>query len=429
MLKQYKTGHSVSEGYPSRIEVLDALMGTGKTTAIINWMKDNPQNKYLYVSPMLAEVEERIPTECASLEFVFPTTENHKTKSAHLLDLLTEGCNISFTHSLFQDLTKRHLELISKEGYVLIIDEEVGLIEPYSGTYKRGDITSLENAEHIEVDENNLGIVRWKWEDMEEDTAYSKLKRLCDLEMLYCAKRDRDIMVTQLPLALVESAHRTIVLTYLFKGSVMESFLKLRGVSIVPFTEVRLMKDPAVIKRQIKDLVNVIVTPSMTSISKLSMSVKWYSQTGTKEDLSKVGKAIHSIMRKYPKEDVIFTMPKDSTVKKRGNKANPRCAVHKSTDVDESYLYCSARATNDYAHKSVAIHAYNRFVNKAVAAYLQDYGKEIGAIPSDNQYALSEMLQWIYRTRIRNDQPIDLYIFSERMRKLFTEWLNREYEN
>ena len=41
-----------------KIEVLDALMGTGKTTAIINWMVANPHNKYLYVSPMLAEVED-----------------------------------------------------------------------------------------------------------------------------------------------------------------------------------------------------------------------------------------------------------------------------------------------------------------------------------------------------------------------------------
>ena len=411
----------------SKIEVLDALMGTGKTTAIINWMKDNPQNKYLYVSPMLAEVEERIPCECASLEFVFPTTENHKTKSAHLLELLGEGCNISFTHSLFQDLTKRHLELIRKEGYVLVIDEEVGLIEPYSGVYKKGDITSLETAEHIEVDESNLGIVRWKWEDMEEDTAYSKLKRLCDLEMLYCAKRDREMMVTQLPLALVESARRTIILTYLFEGSIMESFIKLRGVTIEPFREVKLLKDPVQVKREAKQLINLCTTPTISKLTKnFTLSSGWYSTSATKEQLSQLGTAIFSAYRKYPKEDIILTMPKDSTSKRIGktSKVNPRYGSHKSINADSCFLYCSCRATNEYAHKKVAIHAYNRYVNVPVKAYLQDYGSAIGAVPSEDQYALSEMLQWLWRTQIRNDLPIDVYVLSRRMYKLLADWLS-----
>ena len=39
------------------VEVLDAIMGSGKTLGIINWMLDNPNNRYLYVSPMLSEVE------------------------------------------------------------------------------------------------------------------------------------------------------------------------------------------------------------------------------------------------------------------------------------------------------------------------------------------------------------------------------------
>lgn len=410
----------------SKIEVLDALMGTGKTTAIINWMKDNPQNKYLYVSPMLAEVEERIPCECASLEFVFPTTENHKTKSAHLLELLGEGCNISFTHSLFQDLTKLHLELIRKEGYVLVIDEEVGLIEPYSGVYKKGDITSLETAEHIEVDESNLGIVRWKWEDMEEETVYSKLKRLCDLEMLYCAKRSRDMMVIQLPMALVESAYRTIVLTYLFEGSVMESFLKLRGVAIEPFKEVKLMKDPAQVKREARGLINLCTTPSINKLPKgYTLSSGWYLKTASKEELTKLGTAIFSAYRKHPKEDIILTMPKECTTKRIGksSKVNPKYALHKSINADNCFLYCSCRATNEYVDKKVAIHAYNRYVNVAVKSYLVDYGEDIGAVPSDDQYALSEMLQWLWRTQVRNDLPIDVYILPKRMNKLLSDWL------
>src|SRR5690554_1950305 len=88
-----------------QIEVLDAIMGSGKTTGIIQWMLDHPNNKYLYVSPLLHEVEERIPSECESLGFVAPNTEQHNTKGEHLLELLKDGHNVSFTHSLFTSLS------------------------------------------------------------------------------------------------------------------------------------------------------------------------------------------------------------------------------------------------------------------------------------------------------------------------------------
>ena len=407
----------------TKIEVLDAIMGSGKTQGIIKWMLDNPNNKYLYVSPMLTEVEERIPSACEALEFTFPSTEDHQTKSAHLLELLIEGNNISFTHSLFSELSKRHLEEIHKQRYVMIIDEEVSLIEPYKGKYSKGDITSLEQAKHLRVDEDNLGKVEWLWDDMTEGTQYSGLKRLCSIDMLYCSKRDRDMMVTQLPMALVESAERTIILSYLFKGSVMESFLKLKGLDVVDFTEVQLMKNTEDVLRQAKSLINFCAIPSTNAVKSYSMSSTWYTTNATKEQLKKVGAAIRNVYRKVGKEKLLVTMPKDGTLKIIKTKKNPRLVIPKEVNVDGVFLYCGARATNDYADKSVALHAYNRYVNRVVKSYLQDYGADLDAVPDDDQFALSEMVQWLWRTCIRNDQPIDVYILPTRMEKLLKRWL------
>lgn len=108
-----------------QVEVLDALCGTGKTHAIIKWMHDNPTQRYLYVSPLLTEIEERIVPECEDLGFTYPTTEDGKTKAEHLLELLREGHNIAFTHNLYTRLTPTHIDVIRDMGYVLIIDEEV----------------------------------------------------------------------------------------------------------------------------------------------------------------------------------------------------------------------------------------------------------------------------------------------------------------
>lgn len=408
----------------TKIELLDSIMGSGKTQGVIQWMLNNPQNKYLYVSPMLTEVEERIPEACRALEFVYPCTEEYKTKGEHLLKLLQEGCNISFTHSLFTDLTKHHLALIKKHEYVLIVDEEVAFIEPYKGIYDRDDILSLEKAGHIRVLEDDLGRVEWLWYDDDEmsKTVYSKLKRMCDLGMLYCAKRDRKIMVVHLPIELVQSSRRVILLTYLFEGSVMEAFMNLKGVEIIPFTEVKLLKTTQQVLKESKNLITFIDTTTTKAVSKLSMSSVWYSKNATSEELEKVTNAIFSIYRKYgDRDNFIFTAPKALAdyeyIKKERLK---RTVIHKKLPKDVDWIYCGTKATNTWSHKTVALHAYNRYVNTAIKAYLQDYGNP----PNDDKFALSEMVQWIWRTCIRNDQPLKLCIMSARMKKLFTEWLD-----
>ena len=408
----------------TKIELLDSIMGSGKTQGVIQWMLNNPQNKYLYVSPMLTEVEERIPTACQALEFTYPCTEEYKTKGKHLLKLLEEGCNVSFTHSLFTDLTKQHLALIRKHEYVLIVDEEVAFIEPYKGNYSRDDIVSLEKAGHIRVEEDNLGRVVWQWYDDNEmnDTAYSKLKRMSDLGMLYCAKRDRKIMVVHLPIELVQSSRRVILLTYLFKGSVMESFMDLKGIEIVPFKEVVPPKTTKDVLTKAKSLITFIDTTTTKAVSNLSMSSTWYSKNATTADLEKVSNAIFSVYRKFgDKESFIFTAPKSLAdyeyVKEERLKRN---IIHKKMPKDVDWIYCGTKATNMWSHKSIAVHAYNRYVNTAIKAYLQDYGTP----PDDDMFALSEMVQWIFRTCIRNDEPLQLCILNNRMKGLLCNWLN-----
>lgn len=96
----------------NRIETIDALPGSGKTYAIIKWMLDNPHERYMYVSPMLSEVEQRVPEEAEDLDFKFPETGLiYKTKADSLLALLQDGHNVAFTHSLYSRLKKEPINL------------------------------------------------------------------------------------------------------------------------------------------------------------------------------------------------------------------------------------------------------------------------------------------------------------------------------
>ena len=43
---------------------------------------------------------------------------------------------------------------------------------------------------------------------------------------------------------------------------------------------------------------------------------------------------------------------------------------------------------------------------------------------NEDIWALGEMIQFIFRTQIRDGKPINIYIPSQRMRNLLINWLN-----
>ena len=405
------------------IEVLDSIMGSGKTTGIINWMVNNPQNKYMYVSPLLTEVEERIPSSCEILEFVSPNTNLHETKSAHLLQLLKKGKNVSFSHSLFTSLTKDHLYYIEKEGYVLVVDEEIDFISQYSGNdYNRQDMITLEQSGHIKINENDLGRVDWIWgeDQFAEGSSYAKMKRMCELQMLHCAKRDRGMIVTHLPLRLIVAAKRCVVMTYMFRGSVMDSFMRMKGVTVKDFTEVQLIKTEAQVKYEAAEKITLAETPSIRKIKhspkKYRLSSSWYKESATREELKNVSNAILSACRKHSREDVVYTLPK-GLLESKDRKIRIR-----GYNMEECYLFCGIKATNLYSHKTVMVHAFSRHPIQTLSAYLQDYG-----FPVDpDEFAISELVQWVWRSNIREGGKITLYIISKRMERLFKMWLDGE---
>lgn len=280
------------------IEIIDGIMSSGKTTAIIQWMNAHPNYKYMYISPLLTEVEERIPVECESLDFESPNTINHRTKADHLLELLEDGKNVSFTHSLFTSLTKHHLDLIRKHGYVLIVDEEISFIDQYQGgDYRQEDIITLEKSGHIKILEDDLGRVEWTWDSdkFEDNSRYTKLKRMCQLGMLFCAKRSRGMLVIHLPLALLQAASRTIIMTYMFEGSIMHRFMEMKNVEVKYFTEVDLLKTEAQVKIEACTLIDLIETPSTKKVGNVSskrLTSSWYKNSATKDDLKAIEGAI-----------------------------------------------------------------------------------------------------------------------------------------
>ena len=67
--------------------------------------------------------------------------------------------------------------------------------------------------------------------------------------------------------------------------------------------------------------------------------------------------------------------------------------------------------------------------NKVIHYYLfiyviKQFFKENGVNINEDLYATSELIQWLWRSRIRKYESINVYIPSKRMRSLLIDWLD-----
>ena len=87
---------------------------------------------------------------------------------------------------------------------------------------------------------------------------------------------------------------------------------------------------------------------------------------------------------------------------------------------------CSVRATNKYAHKKLAIHCFNRYPHTVIDSYLKDHGAKI----DEDVYAISELLQWLFRSNCRlPDGSVTLAIASKRMYDLYVDWTKGRFKD
>lgn len=422
----------------TKVEILDSVMGSGKSTEIFKWIDANPNDKYIYVSPNLTEVDVdgRIHKEVSNVKFHSPVVDYCATKAESMNSLLFQGKSISCTHQLYLTMDKDSMRLVEKGGYTVIFDEEINVMKSFTG-YSFEDIVWLMQEGYISRSDED-GSVQWLKEDDLLDSnchQYSYLKSLCDKKSLYITRFDRNsekaksvMMVCQVPVRLLECAKRVIAITYMFKGSVLDCFLQLKGFTTVPFTEITVNnRNPS----YYKDLITLI--PPDKKTSKMALTSTWWDKRATSQDIKDVQNYILRNARKYavvPK-NLCYTLPK-SRVKDLDKSVGKKMVVNpigfvydkSSGEKEHTWLAAQTRATNNYQDKTVMLHCYNRYPLHPISCYLQDYG-----VPLDpDVFALAEMLQWIFRGCIRKDEPMIVGCASQRMYDLLESWLNDEFE-
>ena len=173
------------------------------------------------------------------------------------------------------------------------------------------------------------------------------------------------------------------------------------------------------------NLIDILEDVKMNAIGKpknkkeCPLSCSWYDNKKNRDKFSIIKKNINNFVRnihKVKSDDVLWTCFKGKEDKKGKHLIYEAI---KGDGYTSGFLACNARATNKYGDRTKVAYCVNRFMRTVIKNFFQ----ENGATVDEGLYAQADMLQFLWRSAIRNDKPINIYIPSERMRNLLLKWL------
>lgn len=396
------------------ITVVDARMGRGKSSAAIRYMnRYKGAKRFLYITPYLNEVD-RICEQCDFDQ----SDSDYVSKSAELKTHIRHGKNVAATHSLFYLMDEEALELVRANHYSLIIDESIQVIERLNVTDKD---FALIISQLADVGEN--GVVRWK--DKEYDGRFCDYKELADAGSLRMI--DSALLNVMNP-DMLRSFDEVFMLTYLFDGQYQKAYLDFFGFDY-RIIGVELDEDGYRFSNapdsppplDYRSLIHIVETPAMNKVGdgKFALSKNWFTRRGYDHpDIRALRNNLKKFFQGVPggnHDSRLWTSFKD---------ARDKLTDRRTGRFRNNFLQVSARATNEFRNRTDIAYMANRFVDPNLLKFFSERDIEINS----DHFALSEMLQWIWRSAIRDNKPINLYIPSSRMRELLIDWMNNTSE-
>ena len=395
------------------ITIVDARMGRGKSSAAIRYMnRYKGAKRFLYITPYLNEVD-RICEQCD-----FDQSESdHMSKSAELKIHMRKGKNIAATHSLFYLMDEEALELVRSQNYSLIIDESIQVIE-------RLNVTDKDFALIVEqLTDEEEGVLHWR--DKDYSGRFTDYKEMADANSL--CRLDNALLNIMNP-ALLRSFDEVFMLTYLFDGQYQKAYLEFFG---FPYRVVGVERDqdgyffsdaPDVPPPlDYRNLINIVDNEKMNKPGdgQYALSKSWFSRRGYDHpDVRALRNNLKKFFQSIPDGDAntrLWTTFKDDQSK---------LVDVRSGRFRKNFLQVGARATNEFRERTDIAYMVNRFIDPNLMKFFAERNIKLDA----DSFALSEMLQWIWRSAIRDDKPINLYIPSKRMRELLINWINDTYQ-
>lgn len=403
----------------SDIKIVDSIMGSGKTHAAINYINHSVGERFIVITPYLSEVE-RYKECCKKRDFVEPTIKNkYGTKIEGFKKLLNQRRNIVTTHSLFQNFTDEIIDICRANNYTLIMDESIEVISEHYIT--PSDITVLKKY-YVNIDENT-NMLKWKEEKSDYFGVFSKEKKLCSLNSLFYYNEYKTLCL--FPSKVFDAFRKIFILTFMFDCQFQKyyfdflnipyTYITVKGDSLNNYSFSQEESTNAFIKEHnYKNLIHIINHEKLNSIGdrETGLSKMWFKRNENNSSAMRILKNnisnYYKNIRKTKTSNNIWTTFKDYETLLKGK------------GYAKGYAPLNARATNDFQDRTSIAYIANRYVNPNIKNFFSQQGITI----DEDKYALSEMLQFIWRSAIRNGEEVWVYVPSIRMRRLLEEWVN-----
>lgn len=396
-------------------------MGSGKTESTIAYMNERPLQRFIYISPYLDEAT-RIKDGCPSLDFVEPgrLAEYNGSKLEHTLALVEEGRNIATTHQAFKSYSEETLEAIRKNHYTMIIDESLEILDTCD--IAEGDMQLLLDANYISFDGTRYQLKNggYTGKAFKDIFWYLRSRHITQIESNDGSASKLFYWI--LSPELLTAFDDVFILTYLFEGQSLHSFMKIYD---IPYTSIGINKSengyrfcdapgytPEYVYH-IKEMIHVVDNPRLNEIGNYptALSKTWFQRHGKvalTQLKNNIGNVFKNIWKDSDAEERMWSTFKSTKDYLKGKGYTTGFGV------------LNMRSSNKYRNRKYLVYACNIYMNVAEKTFYQ----KNGIIIDDDKYALSTMIQWIWRSAIRDGQQIYIYIPSKRMRNILLDWMN-----
>lgn len=402
------------------VKVCDAIMGSGKTSAAIEYMRLHDDEKFIYVTPFIEETK-RIRDACKDIRVLNPekNCECKGSKVLHTLKLVEAGHNIATTHAAFMHYPQELLDEIRNKGYILILDENIESMESVDVTHD--DIEILVDSKRIE--EVSPGVYEWIGPEYKKGR-FKDVYRIMQTRQLVALKDEDDndeYFFWKIPVDLFLSFKDVFILTFMFEGQSIHHFLKCNE---IPYQYINVEKRsehtylfsetekyiPEYLK-SLKDKIHIVENHKLNDVGYdyYALSANWFNknESGVKQLKDNLYNFFRHIKHSSLNDRVW------STYQKAKDDLEGKGYASK-------YINFNERATNKYKNRTIGAYCVNIFMHVGQKIFYTKNGVDV----NEDVYALSTMVQWIWRMAIRDGNDIYLYIPSSRMRTLLKNWIN-----
>jgi len=428
------------------VKIVSSLPGTGKTSWAIEKMnREGKDKRFLFVTPFVKEIE-RVVDACSNIGIKTPDEgRGGGRKKTDILNLLKNNENIATSHALFTAMDEGFINRIRGRGYTLILDESIELVSELNlyggrGPYDEDSLSVILTREDMDYfcsrDILSVDPLDFAVSPSEERSLrlYRRVFNLAKMGLLYYINDSVLIYVFPPALFAENIFSEYFVLTYQFDLQLQKSYFDFFGIgyekyyafsndnggySIAPgeYDERLFLKD-------LRDKIHIVESPYINEVGDPYVADNghtYYSALSSTHYLNHFDEFSEQLKKNLTNffgnitnskvEDRMWTTFKAY----RGKFSKTRHVPRK----EGSFAPMNSRATNNYREKTIIAYLVNRYYRPHTKKFFETKG----VVLNDDDLALSEMLQFLFRSSIREGRDIQVYMPSYRMRTILNTYL------